>query len=185
MRFAAWRRADALGRQSAGRRSAEAVAGIAEDSRAGNSGCTANGAATVGRGARSGGDPQRETHYDATAPGQLADASQTGVNTANGSEQQTSCLRHAPDPLTGSITLDALKLSGGSLSQPIQIAKVVFEPAVGTGGQGSAGGDGNIACRSTHAAGVHSAPDAERIPGDGAGSGSDRARFDSLLMPRD
>ena len=43
-----------------------------------------------------------------------------------------------PDPLTGSITLDALKLTGGSLTQPIQIAKVVFEPAIGTNGQSDA-----------------------------------------------
>jgi hypothetical protein len=41
-------------------------------------------------------------------------------------------------PLSGSITVDALKLSGGSLSQPIQIQKAVFQPAAGTNGQGSA-----------------------------------------------
>lgn len=37
-------------------------------------------------------------------------------------------------PLSGSINLDGLKLTGGSLSQPIQIQKVVLEPA----GQGDA-----------------------------------------------
>lgn len=41
-----------------------------------------------------------------------------------------------PGPLTGSITLDGLKLSGASLSQPIQIQKVVFEPTAATGGSG-------------------------------------------------
>lgn len=39
-------------------------------------------------------------------------------------------------PLTGAITLDGLKLSGGSLSQPIQIQKVVLEPTVATDGPG-------------------------------------------------
>jgi hypothetical protein len=43
----------------------------------------------------------------------------------------------AATPLSGSITVDALKLSGGSLSQPIQIQKAVFEPAVGVNGQES------------------------------------------------
>lgn len=39
-------------------------------------------------------------------------------------------------PLTGSITLEALKLSGGSLNQPVQIQKVVFEPAIAADGKG-------------------------------------------------
>ena len=43
----------------------------------------------------------------------------------------------APGPLSGSVTVDALKLSGGALGQPIQIQKVVFEPSVGTNGLGS------------------------------------------------
>ncbi len=43
-----------------------------------------------------------------------------------------------PSPLSGSITVDGLKLSGGSLSQPIQIQKALFEPAEGISGQRSA-----------------------------------------------
>jgi hypothetical protein len=42
----------------------------------------------------------------------------------------------APAPLTGSIVLAGLKLSGGSLSQPIQIQKIVLEPAPSTDGRG-------------------------------------------------
>ena len=41
-----------------------------------------------------------------------------------------------PDPLTGSIALDGFKLSGGSLTQPVQVQKVVLEPAAGADGQG-------------------------------------------------
>lgn len=44
----------------------------------------------------------------------------------------------APDPLSGSIMVDGLKLSGGSLTQPIQIQKIVFEPASSTNGKGEA-----------------------------------------------
>ena len=42
-----------------------------------------------------------------------------------------------PSPLTGNISVDGLRLSGGSLNQPVQIQKVLFEPAAGTSGQGS------------------------------------------------
>lgn len=42
----------------------------------------------------------------------------------------------AQGPLSGSITLDALKLSGGSLSQPVQIQKIVFEPSATADGKG-------------------------------------------------
>jgi hypothetical protein len=43
-----------------------------------------------------------------------------------------------PSALSGSITVDGLKLSGGSLSQPIQIQKASFEPAEGIDGHGTA-----------------------------------------------
>lgn len=39
-------------------------------------------------------------------------------------------------PFTGSITVDALRLSGGSLSQPIQIQKIVLVPTAGVRDQG-------------------------------------------------
>lgn len=53
--------------------------------------------------------------------------------------RKTAALKPPPapqGPLTGSITLDALKLSGGSLNQPVQIQKVVFEPAIAADGKG-------------------------------------------------
>jgi hypothetical protein len=42
----------------------------------------------------------------------------------------------APGPLTGSIKLDSLRLSGGTLNQPIQIQKAVLEPAPAEDGKG-------------------------------------------------
>ena len=39
-------------------------------------------------------------------------------------------------PLSGSISVDGLKLTGGSLNQPIQIQKIVLEPAPPAGDQG-------------------------------------------------
>ena len=41
----------------------------------------------------------------------------------------------SPGPLTGSITLDGLRLSGGSLTQPIQVQKAVLQPAVAQDGK--------------------------------------------------
>jgi len=42
-----------------------------------------------------------------------------------------------PSPLSGSIVVDGLKLSGGSLSQPVQIQKASLDPATNADGQGS------------------------------------------------
>ena len=73
--------------------------------------------------------------YDATAQAPAAEL--PGKQRHHGrpvSNQGTA----APRPLSGSITVDALKVSGGNLGQPIQIQKVLFEPAAGTNGQGSA-----------------------------------------------
>jgi uncharacterized protein involved in outer membrane biogenesis len=41
-----------------------------------------------------------------------------------------------PGPLSGTITVDRLRLSGDSLSQPLQIPKIVFEPSSASGEQG-------------------------------------------------
>ena len=51
--------------------------------------------------------------------------------------KKTIAKESAATPLSGSITVDSLKLSGGSLSQPVQIQKAVFEPAIGVNGQES------------------------------------------------
>ncbi len=42
----------------------------------------------------------------------------------------------APGPLSGSITVDTLRMSGSTLSQPIQIPKMVFEPSSSATPQG-------------------------------------------------
>jgi hypothetical protein len=42
----------------------------------------------------------------------------------------------APGPLTGSIKIDQLRLTGGTLNQPIQIQKAVLEPAPAEDGKG-------------------------------------------------
>jgi len=52
--------------------------------------------------------------------------------------KKTAALKQPPSPsgpLSGSFTLDALKLTGGSLNQPVQIQKVIFEPSTATGGK--------------------------------------------------
>lgn len=57
----------------------------------------------------------------------------TGKNKANAPKP-----RAAPGPLTGSLIVDGLQLSGDGLSTPVQAAKVVFEPAVPAPGQHAA-----------------------------------------------
>jgi hypothetical protein len=43
-----------------------------------------------------------------------------------------------PSPFTGNITVEALRLAGGSLNQPIQIQKIVLEPSAAVRDQGEA-----------------------------------------------
>lgn len=75
--------------------------------------------------------------YDGSIPLQPAEPkSKPGRRSKNGSVGKPA--PNPPEPLSGSITMDALKLSGGSLSQPIQIQKAVLEPVAATNGQGSA-----------------------------------------------
>jgi hypothetical protein len=74
--------------------------------------------------------------YDATAPAPLAVAkTKLGhqIRKTSDVKEESATL----SPLSGSIAVDGLKLSGGSLSQPVQIQKVLLEPAAGTNGQGS------------------------------------------------
>jgi AsmA family len=87
----------------------------------------------LGAGLEAEGTLSGELNYDATAPALQTPGKpiSRGKKAASGRQP----IPTLPDPLSGSITLDALKLSGGSLTQPIQIAKMVFEPAIGTNGQ--------------------------------------------------
>ena len=89
----------------------------------------------LGAGLEAEGTLSGKLNYDATAP-----VLQPPAKPISRSKKRrpANSIPTLPDPLTGSITLDALKLSGGSLSQPIQIQKVVFEPATGTNGQSDA-----------------------------------------------
>lgn len=73
--------------------------------------------------------------YDATAPAQVVELQ--GKLGHRGKKAGGKEATIAQGPLSGSVTVDALKLSGGSLGQPVQIQKAVFQPAA-TNGQGSA-----------------------------------------------
>lgn len=84
-----------------------------------------------GAGLEAGGFLSGKLNYDRTAPVQSVLVS-AGAARRN---RKTNPKPATPAPLTGSLDLDGLKLSGGSLSQPIQIPKLVMEPASQTDGQ--------------------------------------------------
>lgn len=73
--------------------------------------------------------------YDTTVPVQLTQSPLTADH-RNRKASNAKLTLGTSGPLTGSITLDGLKLSGGSLSQPIQIQRVALEPAANTEGPG-------------------------------------------------
>lgn len=87
----------------------------------------------VGAGLTADGSLSGTLSYDATAPAPIPPPVETLLRHAKktGAKQAPA----VPNPLSGSIVLDALKLSGGSLTQPIQIQKAVLEPTIGTGTQ--------------------------------------------------
>ena len=90
----------------------------------------------LGAGLEADGTLSGKLTYDTTAPALVAEAPTKSAHRSKKiAAKQTA---GTPDPLSGSITVDALKLRGGSLSQPIQIQKAVIEPAAGTNEQGSA-----------------------------------------------
>ena len=74
--------------------------------------------------------------YDATVQAPVAGL--TGTHGHHGRRPVSNQGTATPGPLSGSIIVDALRVSGGNLGQPIQIQKVLFEPATGTNGQGHA-----------------------------------------------
>ena len=95
---------------------------------------------------RSGIDPDMEAA--GTISGKLVYAAQQGTEpqTAKGTQgtKGTNNLRHgraravARGPLTGSLTVEGFALSGGTLSAPLRVPKMVLEPAV-VGGEPSGG----------------------------------------------
>jgi AsmA family/AsmA-like C-terminal region len=90
----------------------------------------------LGAGLEADGTLSGQLTYDATAPPEVEPPVKPLQHAKRAGSKQTAPT--PPDPLTGSITVDALKLSGGSLIQPIQIAKVVFQPAPGMNGESDA-----------------------------------------------
>jgi hypothetical protein len=86
----------------------------------------------VGAGVEAAGTLSGNLSYDATIP--LAPVEPVAKPTHRGTK--TAKLAAAqPGPLTGNITLEGLRLSGGSLSQPIQIQKAVLQPALSADGK--------------------------------------------------
>jgi hypothetical protein len=72
--------------------------------------------------------------YDPSAPGSVAqDTAPRHGRTARTFPSKLHAV--APGPLTGSLALEGFKLSGGSLTQPIQIAKLILDPAPIADGQ--------------------------------------------------
>ena len=88
----------------------------------------------LGVGLEAGGTLSGKLTYDATAPPPVVE---TPAKTPHhGARKQTG--KQKPvivGPLTGSIALDGLRLSGGDLVQPIQIQRVLLEPATAADGK--------------------------------------------------
>jgi len=90
----------------------------------------------LGAGLEANGALSGKLTYDVTAPLPAA-VTQAKPGHRSRRDPATKQAPAMPSPLTGSITVDGLKLSGGSLNPPIQIQKVLLEPAAGMNGQGS------------------------------------------------
>ncbi len=88
----------------------------------------------LGAGLEADGTLSGKLTYDTSVPALIPEKTGKAGRRSKKAASQTTAIS---DPLSGSITLDALRLTGGSLSQPIQIQKALFEPAVDATGQGS------------------------------------------------
>ena len=114
----------------------------------------------LGAGLEADGTLSGKLTYDATAPRRSRSRRQSRGHRGK-KDRRANESASQPGPLSGSITVDALKLSGGSLSQPVQIQKSVFEPAIGNEWAGKRiGRNSECARRSACAAGVYGAADA-------------------------
>lgn len=87
----------------------------------------------VGVGLEATGTLSGNLNYDATLP--VAPA-QPAVLKSNRHAKPTHAPVADPGPLTGNLSIDSLKLSGGSLTQPILIQKAVLQPALTDDGKG-------------------------------------------------
>jgi hypothetical protein len=86
-----------------------------------------------GAGLEAGGTLSGKLVYNAAAQAVPVNVADTSIHRGRRAAKQPPV---TPGPLSGSIELDALKLSGGSLTQPIQIQKAVFQPDVAADGKG-------------------------------------------------
>jgi AsmA protein len=69
-----------------------------------------------------------EIAYESPAEGSVASRP-----AAKGKRKRGQAAEAAPGPLTGSLTVEGLQLTGAGLSQPLQAGKVVLEPVEGSG----------------------------------------------------
>ncbi len=89
----------------------------------------------LGVGLEAGGTLSGKLTYDATAPPVEPPVKKPHHSARKQAGKQEPVVA---GPLTGSVTLDGLRLSGGNLSQPIQIQRVVLEPASSPDGKAEA-----------------------------------------------
>lgn len=87
----------------------------------------------VGVGLEAAGTLSGKLSYDATEP--MPAAQPPRKKNGRHAKLAAKQVDVAPGPLTGSISVDAIRLSGGSLEQPIVIQKAVLEPARGEDGK--------------------------------------------------
>jgi len=90
----------------------------------------------VGAGLEAGGTLSGKLTYDSTAQPQTVQPSNKPVRHVRKAAGKQPPL--VAGPLSGSITLDGLRLAGGSLAQPIQIQKAMLEPVSTADGNGQA-----------------------------------------------
>ena len=82
----------------------------------------------LGAGLEADGTLTGKLSYDASI--QLPPQPERGSKPSHGKKAASKQATMPEGPLTGSISLDALRLSGGALNQPVQIQKVLFEPSI-------------------------------------------------------
>jgi len=87
----------------------------------------------IGEGLEAKGTVSGKLSYDAGTVANVAQAPPPGRHSAGSRPAKSHPAE--PGPLTGSLTVEGFRLSGESLSQPIQIAKIVLEPAPTTQGE--------------------------------------------------
>jgi hypothetical protein len=88
----------------------------------------------VGAGVEASGTLSGKLDYDASLP--IPPAPPSPVKAHHREKSATKPVPASPGPLTGSVSIDAVRLSGGSLTQPIVVQKALLEPARSDDGSG-------------------------------------------------